>query len=281
MNKVSLEEILAEVDVLPSLPTIVDELVRAMDKEDVSVDELVDGIAGDQALAARVLRVANSPFYGVQHKVSSIHDAVVVLGFRAIGSLVLAASVTGYFSPPAGYGFDLQGFWRHSIGAALAARALARKGGLDAETGFTAGLLHDIGRLMLVTRHTLEYADVMAECAGEDCPVCDAERRILGFDHAQVGEILARRWRLPAEIVRAVAQHHAPEPVRECSYADIAHVADVLAHALDLARTEQEMVPSLDVGAWRRLRLDGPTLTALLPGIVREHEHYSALLAAG
>ncbi len=281
MSKVSLEEILAEVDVLPSLPTIVDGLVRAMGKEDVSVDELVDGIAGDQALVARVLRVANSPFYGVQNKVSSVHDAIVVLGFRAVGSLVLAASVTGYFSPPAGYGFDLRGFWRHGIGAALAARALARKVGLDAETGFTAGLLHDIGRLMLVTRHTPVYAEVMAACAGEDCPVCEAERRILGFDHAQAGEILARRWRFPAEIVRAVALHHAPEPVRECTFADIAHVADALAHALDLARAEREMVPSLDIGAWRRLRLDGPSLTALLPEIEREHEHYCALLAAG
>ena len=279
MAPLTLDEVVASVGQLPALPAVVDELIRAFENEAVGVDELAGGVAKDQALAARVLRVANSPFYGVQQKVASIHDAIVVLGFRAVGSLVMAASVTGYFSPAEQSTFDLAGFWRHSIGAALCAKALARRTGLDAESGFTAGLLHDIGRLMLVTTHSMHYAKVLAWREEHDCLIHRAERHVLGFDHAQAGEILARRWRFPPDIVRAVAQHHAPAAADARSLADVAHVANILAHALDLGGEAQAMVPPLDPGAWRRLGLDGPALKSMVAGIEREHESYCALLA--
>ena len=280
MAALTLDEVLADISQLPSLPAVVDELIHALGDEDISIDQLAEGIAKDQALAARALRVANSPFYGVQNKVASIHDAIVVLGFRAVNSLVMAASVTGYFAPGGESAFDLSGFWRHSIGTALCARGLAHRASLDAEGGFTAGLLHDIGRLLLVTTHPRQYAEVMAWRDEQDCPLPEAEWRILGFDHAQVGEMLAQRWHFPPDIVRSVALHHAPVPASECSLADVTHVADVLAHALDLTGASQAMVPPLDPEAWYRLHLDGPFLKTLLTKVEREHESYCMLLSA-
>jgi len=280
----TLEEVLADIRQLPSLPAVVGELIRTLDNESAGIDQLAEGIAKDQSLAARALRVANSPFYGIQHKVSSIHDAIVILGFRAVGSLVMAASVTGYFTPPKGVPFDLGHFWRHGLGTALCARALARHAGLDAEAGFSAGLLHDIGVLMLLTTRPEHYAVVLAYREEHDCQVPEAEQAILGFDHAQAGEALISRWRFPADIVRAVALHHAPEGRPEnnaaASLGDVVHVANILAHALDLAGAPQALVPPLCSAAWQRLGLDAASLKALLPGIEQEHESYCALLAA-
>lgn len=325
----TLEEVLADIRQLPSLPAVVGELIRTLDNESAGIDQLAEGIAKDQSLAARALRVANSPFYGIQHKVSSIHDAIVILGFRAVGSLVMAASVTGYFTPPKGVPFDLGHFWRHGLGTALCARALARHAGLDTEAGFSAGLLHDIGVLMLLTTRPEHYARVLAHREEQDCHVPEAELAMLGFDHAQAGEALTSRWRFPADIVRAVALHHKPEgrygdatgvpsppaPLMEhlsnrlggqttvaksllipggegsvesrsrgdggrASLADVVHVANILAHALDLAGAPQALVPPLCSAAWRRLGLDAATLRRMLPGIEQEHESYCALLAA-
>lgn len=284
MTPLTLEEILADIRQLPSLPAVVGELIRTLDNESAGIEQLAEGIAKDQSLAARALRVANSPFYGIQHKVASIHDAIVILGFRAVGSLVMAASVTSYFKPPPEVDFDPTRFWRHGIGVALCARALAREVGLDTETAFTAGLLHDIGVLMLLTTRPEHYAAVLAARHERDCALVEAERDLLGFDHAAAGAALAERWRLPDEIARAVAQHHAPEPGRDAaarlSLADVVHVANALAHALDLAGDPDALVPGLDAAAWRRIGLAERRLRDLLPDIEREHEGYCAMLAA-
>lgn len=283
MTPVTLEAVMADIHQLPSLPAVVGELIRTLDNEETNIDQLAEGIGKDQSLAARALRVANSPFYGIPHKVASIHDAIVILGFRAVGSLITAASVTGYFSPPPHVGFDLTRFWRHGIGTALCARALAQHVELDAEAAFTVGLLHDIGVLVLLTTRPEHYAQVLAYQAEHDCELIEAEREILHFDHAQVGEALARRWSFPVEIARAVALHHAPrhapgDPARP-TLADVVHAANVLAHALDLEGDPNALVPPLDLRAWRRLGLVRTTLNALLSGIEREHECYCALLA--
>ena len=273
----SLEQVLADIRQLPSLPAVVGELVKTLNNEFADIGQIAKGIAKDQSLAARALRVANSPFYGIQHEVASIHEAIVILGFRAVGSLVMAASVMGYFPLPVGIAFDLTRFWRHGIGTALCARALARASGGDAETAFTVGLLHDIGVLLLATTRPTHYAKVLAWRAANDCLLVEAEQAVLGFDHAQAGEALASRWGFPAGIARAVALHHAPGGGGDM--VAVAHVANILAHALDLAGDPRARVPPLDMETWRRLGLDRATLKALLAGIEQEHENYCALLA--
>lgn len=280
MTPLTLDDVLADIRQLPSLPALVGELVLALQNEASDISQLADGIARDQALAARTLRVANSPFYGNPNKVASIHDAIVILGYRAVGNLVMAASLTGLFLPAPQTGFNLGRFWRHGIATALAARALARGSGLDAEAAFSAGLLHDIGVLVLLTTRPHEYTRVLAQRAARDCELAVVERELLGFDHAQVGAALADRWLFPAEIARAVALHHSPSAVDGGSNAliDVVHVADVLAHALDLADAPDEWVPVLDALSWGRLGLNAGRVKSLLPGIEVEHGGYCALL---
>jgi putative nucleotidyltransferase with HDIG domain len=288
ISPLTLDAVMSDIRELPSLPAAVDALVAALANDNISIDELAQGVAKDQVLAARALRVANSAFYGLQHKVASIQDAIVVLGFRAVGSLVTAASVTGYFKPRDDIGFDLQRFWHLSFGAALCARALVRNlhpnpGHLNPESGFTAGLLHDIGVLLLITTRLENYSKVLELSRQQACSIQLAEQQILGFDHAAVGAALARRWSFPADIVLAVARHHEPESAAGEVLVDVVHVANILAYGLVWRGDPDNMVAALTAeihpAVWRRLKLQADSITDLLAAITPEHEAFCAMLA--
>lgn len=133
---------------LPALPAVVVELVTSLDAEDVDADTLAEIISRDQILVARLLRLANSSFYGMLGRIHSIRDAIMLIGLRGVRSLAIAASLSGAL-PRECTGLSLQHFWRHSTATAIAAQELARRNRLPADLAFIAGLLHDIGRLIL------------------------------------------------------------------------------------------------------------------------------------
>lgn len=264
MSPLDPARVVAAVHQLPSLPAVVVELLQSVDRSDVDAKELAAKMALDQALAAKALRIANSPFYGLQSKVASIQDATVILGLRQVRSLVTAAAVTGAFQGRDTGEFDPRRFWQHCVGVALCARALAPEARVPEEAAFTAGLLHDIGRLVLVTCFPAEYQEVSAYRKKHDCFVIVAERDVLGLDHCMVGKALAERWHFAPSIQDAVAFHHAPEEALATSLAGVVHVADVMAHALDLCPREEELVPPLSEVVWNRLGIPWPRFKELL-----------------
>lgn len=267
MTTPSLGEVVNGLRALPSLPTVVMELLRTMGEEDVDIDRLAHGISNDQALAARTLRVANSPFYGMQGKIDTIAEAITVLGFVNVRSLVTTAGIATSWPADGTAGFEPRIFWRHSLGVASCAATLASHAKLRPETLFLAGLVHDIGRLVLVVTHPEAYADILLQRARQDLLMLDAERAVLGFDHAQIGSELCRHWRIPAPIATAVERHHqvSPEaPKLPADMADVVHVADVLAHALDLADDPDALVPPPDAAAWQRLGIGEKQLRSVL-----------------
>lgn len=259
------DQIIASLKHLPALPTVVTELLATFGKEDVDIGLLSRLIARDQTLTARLLRVSNSSFYGLQSRVSTINEAVVVLGFRAVRSMVLAVGVSSVFRAEHCPGFDAQGYIRHSIGVGLAARGLAQLTGRNPELAFTGGILHDIGELVLASCFAEQYAEALAYRHQHDCSLVVAERDILGMDHAQVGGLLADTWRFPPSLHSAVAEHHAPSSATADSLADVIHVADAIAHGLGLTHASSEMVMPVDQTAWCRLGLDGEKIARVLP----------------
>jgi putative nucleotidyltransferase with HDIG domain len=266
------EQVLAGLGQLPSLPSAICELLASMGNEDVDVEQIAKQIARDQALTARVLRVANSSFYGLQKKVSTINEAVVVLGFRSVRSMVLAVGMSGAFRVNNCPVFETTAYFRHGVATALAARALASLLGQNPEYAFTAGLLHDIGQLVLAANFPVQYAAVLAYRRKHDCPLIVAERDLLGMDHTVVGGLLAETWHFPEILRCAVVEHHSSAAAEGAALADLIHVADVTAHALGLANSTEEMVPPLDRTAWRRLRLDAEKYARVLPKIAQDME---------
>jgi putative nucleotidyltransferase with HDIG domain len=219
-------------------------------------------------MAARTLKLANSAFYGVAGRVATIRDAVHLLGRRTLASLLTTAAVSAQFGPtPVNPHFTFARFWRHALGTALAAQAIARELGHDEELAFTAGLLHDIGQLALATHFPVEFGAVGAAAAAADLPSRPAELAVLGLDHAAVGTLIAQHWRFPGHVAQAIAQHHTPQPdaahPRSASLADVVHVADAIAHALNLSGADDEAVPDVDMPAWTRLGLSPSTCLRL------------------
>jgi len=267
MNTLRPEQVLTCLHSLPALPAVVTDLLASFDNEDVDVGALARQIARDQALAARLLRVANSSFYGLQTRISSINEAVVVLGFRAVRSMVIAVGVGGVFRAEQCPGFGVQAHIRHGVGVGLAARALALATRRNPEIAFTGGILHDIGKLVLASCFSPQYQQALTYRERHDCPVVVAERDVLGLDHAIVGGLLADAWRFPPALRSALAEHHSPAAATADSLADLIHVADAVAHGLGLGQTAGELVMPVDQTAWQRLGVSGETITQLLPQI--------------
>lgn len=255
LRPISRDELRAALRDLPALPSVVLELIESLGHEELSAAQYAAKISRDQALAAKTLRLANSSFYGRGRQVHSVAEAISVLGLRTVRGVVTAAGMAGSFRRHPG--FDHHAFWRHSIGSALCAQALA--GELrrdDGDLAFTVGLLHDIGRLALASAFAPAYAEVEQWRRDRDCFDGDAERAVLGIDHAEVGGLIARQWNFAPAIVDAIRQHHAPPDAAEVTLTGIAHVADAVAHALGLAGDADEAVPALVLPVWAACRLD-------------------------
>lgn len=272
------EQLLAAVRRLPSLPAVATELILSFEKATVDTDTLAHKIALDPSLSAATLRLANSSFYGLAGKVATLADAIMVLGLRQLRSLVVTAAVVGRMPVPTNIGFDVDAFWRHSICTALAARQLAEHLKIPAEQAYIAGLLHDIGRLALATTFPDMFKAVSTYRKQHDCYLYQAERDVLGLDHSVAGRIMAKHWHFPTSIVEAVACHHAPEAEEASSLAGIVHVADILAHGLDMGYGDDDLVPRLSATAWHRLSMDWSQLRRYLARIEELQQEVASLL---
>lgn len=280
MNRLTRDQVVGRLKQLPSLPTAVSSLLASFDQDDLDVAHVAAQIARDQSLTARVLRVANSSFYGLQCKVGTINEAVVVLGFRALRSMVLAVGMSGAFRAEQCPGFNVAAYLRHCVATGLAARELAPLTGHNQELAFTAGILHDIGELVLASSFSAQYAAALAYKQAHDCFTLVAESEVLGLNHADIGSLLAETWHFPEELREAVALHHAPVNIRPGSLAEVIHVADGIAHALGVADVEHEIVMPLDGPLWRRLGLNEPKVSGVLPQIVAGMDETCAALSA-
>lgn len=268
----TIERVMDSLRQLPSLPVVVLEVLETFEQEDVDVDVLARKIAQDQAISARVLRIANSSFYGLQTRVGTVQEAVVVLGFRSVRAMIMSVAATNSFPQHDCPGFNHAAFWRHCVGTALCARKLAGHARMNGEMAFTAGLMHDIGRLVLVTYFPREYAAALAYRAQHDCAMVIAERDVLGLDHSVVGAALAERWKFSQALREAIAGHHTPQDCTAASLAGIVHVADLTAHALGLSGEENELVGPMSEVAWHRLGIDWTQLKSVLAEVEADFE---------
>ena len=270
-------DVLARVKVLPPLPHAVFALRAALADDAVRVERVVAAIANDQALTIAALRLANSSFYGVRGRVATLRDAVQILGLGTLSAAVTTAAVMAAFDPRDCPAFDFDASWRHAIATALSAQALAVARGLDGETAYVSGLLHDIGRLVLAVHYPVAFAESMQRVADDDAFQVDAERATLGIDHAEIGAMVAGHWGLAPAVVDAIRHHHdlpdtaagstGAHPGPALQQVDLVHLADNITYALGLSMSEDEMVPPLSIDAWERMGLSSDELDRLFVSV--------------
>ena len=253
----------------------------ALQREQLSAKRSIELIEQDQALAARVLRLANSAFYGMPGRVGSIGDAVRMLGLRTVAGVLAAAAMHNAIRVDACAGFDFPDYWRHAIGSALAARALAGAAGCNADEAFLAGLMHDIGQLALAAFEPGKTASALALARSAKLSAEGAERVVLGLSHPAVGARVAEHWRFPAIICQAIALHHAPEPAsagQRISLSGLVQLADTVAHALDLCPDADEAMPMLAPEAWQSLGLSEAEALQILATVKQATREMSSIL---
>ena len=225
-----LQRLVREVRDLPALPESTLKVMHLTDDPRTNAADIARALSVDQAMTVRLLKLANSAFYGGMRRVATVTEAVVLLGQRTVRNMALALSCQAMLDRALpGYGMDTGDLWRHSFCCAYAAQVLARKAGYRvAEEAFVGGLLHDIGKVILSLYLQVEFAKVAKLASLASLPFMEAERLVLGFDHAEAGARVLEKWNLPTPLVGCVRYHHAPQDQPEPSaLTAIVHLADV------------------------------------------------------
>jgi HD-like signal output (HDOD) protein len=204
----SIDELIAEISQLRPLPAVAVRVTELTESDRFSAHELASVISSDQALTATILRLSNSAYYGFPRRISTVRDAVVLLGFRAVRSATLATCVMGTLR--GSHNLDGHAFWRFSVSVGLIAEMLARTAGLHQEQAFTAGVLHNVGLLALDAHRPAALARAIELAHTTGVTVREAERNVLGFSDAELGGALAEHWNFPPELVDAVRDHAQP-----------------------------------------------------------------------
>jgi putative nucleotidyltransferase with HDIG domain len=241
---------------LASLPHIFNEINRVISDPRSSAIHVADVISKDPNLTTRLLKIVNSAFYGFPAKIDTISRAVTILGSKQLSTLALGTSVVQIFKDIPADLVEMKSFWEHSIACGVAARMIASyKNIVNIERLFVAGLLHDIGRIIIYEHFPHQGREVLLYAKRADCLLRSAEAEVLGFDHAQIGATLMQKWKLPLILEQALGYHHQPALSQNPLEASIVHIADIMINALMIGTSGERFVPPLIPEVWTDLGL--------------------------
>lgn len=261
-----LNDLVCRADELASLPEVVMRAVDMINDPESSAADIGEVMGEDPALTARLLKIVNSPFYGFPSRIDTISRAITVIGTLELLDLILATSVIKAFRGIPTELVNMDTFWEHSLYSGIVSKVMAaRHRAPNRERFFIAGLLHDIGSLVIY-RHLPEQAAAILQQAREEVvPLHQLEREILGYDHGLVGAELMRLWRLPEALISSACWHHSPmEADTDQLEVAIVHLADVIASAVYSPASETERVPPMDERAWELVGLPADIVDSLV-----------------
>ncbi len=247
MKNPYLESLLSRINDIPTLPASVLRVMQMIEDPFCSSSDLAKVIQADPAMAAKVLKLANSSYYGFRQKITNIPQAVTLLGFATLKNTLLAAAVFDLFRV-AGTGFDLPALWTHSVTTATAAKLLAKRAKYpQSETAFTAALMHDVGKIILARFVPQGLAEIVGVIEKEHLAMYDAEKKVLGLSHPALGAWVLGRWGLPAPVVEAVEFHHHPTRAQNgFDLAGIVYLANILAHRSGIGYSGDGLTREMD-----------------------------------
>ena len=236
---------------LPTVPDTLRKLSRIMEKQNVSLTEIASFVQSDPALTFRILKMVNSAMYGFPGRIASVSHAIMLLGLNVVKGLLLGVSVFELMQKA------MTGLYEHSMGCAAAARIIAQKKGLrEPEECYVAGLLHEIGKVVMALEFTKAYEGALAFSETEHIPIVQAEKKFFADNHAVLGGVLSEKWRFPKKLSEAILCHHEPQSaVLFPLEAAIVHLADILTKSRGLGFSGDQIVPIVDDAAFDRLEL--------------------------
>lgn len=273
-------EIVAGTVEVASLPEVFLRINDMVESPRYSASDIGRFLGKDPALTARLLKIVNSAFYGFPSRIDTVSRAITIIGVRELRDLVLATTVAKVFKGLPNELVSMDSFWRHSILCAILARLMAaRHRELNIERFFIAGLLHDIGSLLIYRKVPELAREALMRASHSDEVLEEAEMRVMGFTHADVGAELMRKWRLPKNIEAAVAHHHHPARAVEGTKETAAvHLANLAASAVFDSRPDPMVLPPLETSAWELLALQPEDVEPLLQEAEQQFDELFSLL---
>ncbi len=274
-SKLTVSRLISRIKDIVSLPDIYQKLMEVIDDPLSAAADVAEVISCDAGLSARLLRIVNSSFYSFPSKIDTISRGVTILGTKELCDLALATSVMNLFDDSLNCLVDMNQFWNHSIGCGVFARKLALfRHEPNAERFFVMGILHDIGRLILLSYVPEIIRGVIVRAARTRNPLNVIEKQTLGFTHADVGAALLKAWKLPDSHQEAVGLHHHPSRARRFKQETATiHVADIMATAMSMGSSGNVLVPNLIPEVWDRLEMSPSVLTRLAEEAESEVNH--------
>ncbi|MBU0515159.1 MAG: HDOD domain-containing protein [Proteobacteria bacterium] len=236
---------------LPTLPGMLEKVSRMVESRHHSAEDVGRMISQDQVLSAKLLRMANSAFFGFAREVSSVGQALVLLGFDVVKGLILSSSVFDMIQE------KVAGLWEHSLGSALAARSIADYLKLEEPEELSlSGLIHDLGKVVISAKMPADYDEIAALVDSRGLSMFEAEQEVLGFTHADVGQWLGESWRLPEKLILPIRFHHQPDRAKDgLPSASVVHLANILVRGRGYGFGGDKWVPALDPTAWSTLAM--------------------------
>lgn len=270
-TKKNIREALDNISFIPTLPTVISQLTSLLQNPKTSAEEIGKAITTDQALASKVLKLVNSAFYGFPGKISTITHAIVILGFSTIKNVVLTATIFDAFKRKSDLSipFDIEQFWLHSVACGSAAQSIAKYIGFkEKEACFIAGLIHDLGKIILYQYLPLAFIEAFLDAEKNKQLFFESETQLFDITHQEIGAHLAEKWNLPLLLQNAIKHHHNPQP-NDSYYTStaIVHCADILVRALDIGDGGDKKIPCVSEHAWKFLGLDKLSLHSLFDAI--------------
>lgn len=268
---------------LPTLPVVMNNIIATARSEKSSARDLASFIVNDQAISARVLKIANSPYYGMCKKIDSITHAIVVIGFREIISLALATGVFSALSQKKVVALiDMTDLWKHSIAVGFATKRIGKKmGKIVDESAILIGLLHDIGKIIFGIYFPKEYAEVLKEAADVKAPLYKIEKERLGLDHAEIACLVMKQWNFPPNITEPIHYHHSQFecPQEQLYMAMMLNAADFICHQSGIGQSGNKNVEK-DNKAITGLRLSDQDIITLIKELETERPQIEYFLEA-
>ena len=264
---------------LPEIPTIVGELNKVTGDPFSSANDIAKIVRKSPSLTAILLKIVNSAFYGFPFKIDNIPRAITLIGSKEITALALGISVMKYFKDVSPNDIDMNSFLKHSLACGLASRILASQTNMyQTEQMFVAGLLHDIGRL-IIYKYFPDQTKLLFQIAGSSSPsLYDAEKTCLRCRHPEVGKILLNKWKLPKSLMDSAFLHHRPSNSYEPVQAGLVHIADIVVNALGLGSSGEKTIPRFDEGIWGNLKLTPSIFKPVVEQVIHQLSDLEALI---
>ncbi|WP_333652060.1 HDOD domain-containing protein [Dissulfurispira sp.] len=251
------------IDTLPTIPSVLRKLLGVIENPRISLSEIGSFILNDPVLTSRVLKVVNSPVYGFPGRISSVSQALMLLGLNVVKGMLLGVSVFEAMQK------TMVGLWEHSLGCAVTARIIAKKKELkEPEEVSVAALLHDIGKVVLGLKFPDEYKKIMSDAETKDIFIFDSEKNYFGINHADAGAWIAQKWNFPRSLVEVIEYHHKPHLSKNVAMQTaIVHLSDILIRAKGFGFAGDNSVPAINNAAWQMLNLSEADVKDILDEI--------------